>query len=177
MLGALLADRGHAFELVAIGGGGLLLLGIIERPTKDLDALALVEGDDYKFARPLPAALAEAVADTAAVLGLAADWLNAGPADQLIQGLPSGFRDRTETLVFGGLVVQLASRFDQICFKLYARVDGGRKSKHVSDLLALAATDAELSDASAWVKHQDIGTEFPRLVDDVVLHIKASRGD
>jgi len=85
-LGALLEDRGHSFELVAIGGGGLLLLEIIERPTKDLDALALVENGDYKYARPLPAALAEAVADTAGVLGLAPDWLNSGPADQGIQG-------------------------------------------------------------------------------------------
>ena len=39
MLGELLADRGHAVELVAIGGGSLLLLGLIERPTKDLDSL------------------------------------------------------------------------------------------------------------------------------------------
>jgi hypothetical protein len=29
-VGDLLADRGHAIEVVAIGGGGLLLLGLIE---------------------------------------------------------------------------------------------------------------------------------------------------
>lgn len=42
-LGVLLADRGLTYEIVAVGGGGLLLLGVIRRPTKDLDALALVE--------------------------------------------------------------------------------------------------------------------------------------
>ena len=53
-LGVLLKDRGVAFEIVAIGGGGLLLLGVIRRPTKDLDALALVEDGEYRLARPLP---------------------------------------------------------------------------------------------------------------------------
>ncbi len=176
-LGALLADQGHTFEVVAIGGGGLLLLGIIERPTKDLDALAIVENGDYQFARPLPASLSRAVVDTARILGLADDWLNNGPADQLLQGLPDGFRDRTVKMAFGGLVVQLASRFDQICFKLYAATDGDPRSKHVRDLISLAPTDAELSDAASWVKRQDIGTEFPAFVDAAVAHIKASRAD
>ena len=43
-VGELLADRGHQIEVVAIGGGGLLLLGLIERSTKDLDLVALSPG-------------------------------------------------------------------------------------------------------------------------------------
>jgi hypothetical protein len=68
-LGALLADRDLAYEIV-----GLLLLGVIRRPTKDLDALALVEAGEYALARPLPSPLRTAIADTAGVLGLAEDW-------------------------------------------------------------------------------------------------------
>jgi len=34
-LGEVLAARGHRYELVAIGGSGLMLLGLGLRPTKD----------------------------------------------------------------------------------------------------------------------------------------------
>ena len=42
-LGEVLEARGIACELVAIGGSSLMLLGLISRPTRDLDAPALVE--------------------------------------------------------------------------------------------------------------------------------------
>jgi hypothetical protein len=171
----LLQDRDLAFEIVVIGGGGLLLLGLIKRPTKDLDALAIVEGGEYQLARPLPPALREAIEDTARVLGLVEDWLNPGPTDQLKHGLPAGFRERTTQHAFGGLVVHLAARFDQICLKLYAAVDSGRKSTHVQDLIGLNPLNEELRDAAVWVKQQDAGAEFPNFVDDVVTHIKAAR--
>jgi len=174
-LGALLADRKLAYEIVAVGGGGLLLLGIIRRPTEDLDAVALVEGGEYKLARPMPPPLLEAIEDTAKALGLASDWLNPGPTDQLEKGLPAGFRDRTTIHIFGGITVHLAGRFDQICLKLYAAADSAHGSKHVRDLMDLAPTAAELSDAAAWVKNQDIGAEFPGFVDTVVAHVEASR--
>jgi len=174
-LGVLLADRGLVFEIVVVGGGGLLLLGVIQRPTKDLDALALVTDGEYEIARPLPTALREAVADTARVLDLATDWLNPGPTDQLKQGLPPGFRDRTTRHEFGGIIVHLAGRYDQVCFKLYAAADNGPGSKHVADLIDLAPSGAEIRDAAAWVKEQDAAVEFPAFVDAVVAHLETSR--
>jgi hypothetical protein len=174
-LGTLLADRNLRYELVACGGDGLLLLGIIRRPTKDLDALALVEGDEYRIARPLPAPLVEAIDDTARALGLASDWLNPGPTDQLRFGLPDGFRERTSRHVFGGLTLFLAGRFDQVCFKLYAAADNAPNSKHVTDLLDLDPSDNELDEASSWVKHQDTSTDFATFVDAVIAHLGASR--
>ena len=36
-VGDLLTDRREPMEVVAIGGGSLLLLGLIKRPTRDLD--------------------------------------------------------------------------------------------------------------------------------------------
>lgn len=174
-LGLLLKDRGLTFEIVVVGGGGLLLLGIIRRPTKDLDALALVEAGEYQLARPLPNELREAVEDTASVLGLADDWLNPGPTDQLKQGLPAGFRDRTTRHDFGGLVVHLAGRFDQICFKLYAAADNGPGSKHVQDLIELDPDPQEFRDAAAWVKEQDAAPEFASFVYAVVAHVENVR--
>jgi hypothetical protein len=174
-LGVLLKDRGVAFEIVAVGGGGLLLLGVIRRPTKDLDALAVVEAGEYRLARPLPDELREAVEDTASVLNLAKDWLNPGPTDQLKQGLPAGFRDRTTQHDFGGLVVHLAGRFDQICFKLYAAADTDPGSKHVQDLIELDPTPEEIREAARWVKEQDAAPEFPSFVDSVIAHVETAR--
>ncbi len=57
---------------------------------------------------------------------------------------------------YGGLVVGLVDRYDLIFFKLYAAVDDiGPKSVHFQDLIALTPTEAELVEASRWVRQQD----------------------
>lgn len=175
-LGMLLLDRGFSYEIVVIGGGGLLLLGLIQRPTNDLDALALVEDGTYVVAKPLPEALREAIADVAAVQGLDTHWLDPRPTAQLEQGLPEGFSERTTRLVFGGLVINLAARADQIFLKLYAAADGDPKSKHVRDLIDLKPTEDELRVAAAWVKQQDASVDFGRFVDSVVAHLELELG-
>jgi hypothetical protein len=43
VLGESLADRDVTFEIVTVGGGILLLLGLISRPTADLDVVAFIE--------------------------------------------------------------------------------------------------------------------------------------
>jgi hypothetical protein len=177
MVGALLADDGQTVEVVVIGGGALLLDGVIQRPTKDLDAVAIVEDDRYQTARPFPEPLREAVIAVADLLGLAADWFNGGPTSQLRQGLPDGFASRTRRIAFGGLTVQVAGRFDQICLKLYAAADHAPGSKHVADLRSLAATAEELRRAAIWVKTQDASPDFERFVDQVVEHLEASHDD
>ena len=40
-LGRILSERGLSYELVAIGGSGLLMLGLTVRPTRDLDIVAI----------------------------------------------------------------------------------------------------------------------------------------
>ena len=158
-LGQLLADRGYYFEVVAIGGGGLLLLGQIMRMTKDLDIVALVESDQFISAKPLPLALMQAVREVGIALDLGEEWLNAGPAD-LQMGLPDGFKTRMQTRHYGGLTVHLAGRFDQICFKLYASVDQGPRSKHFADLKLLRPTADELNQARGWCITHDVSEQF-----------------
>ena len=167
-LGEVLQRRGERFEVVAIGGGALLLLGLIGRPTKDIDIVGLVEAGIIGPAQPLPSALREAVVDVASALGLADDWLNGGPSSLLDFGLPSGFASRVERRTFGALTVNLAGRADQVCFKFYAAVDQGPRSKHVQDLKQLAPTDAELEAAAAWAQTHDVSAGF-RLMCDQVL--------
>jgi len=154
-LGEVLEGRGQTYEVVAIGGSGLMLLGLVSRPTRDLDALALVEGGAYVSADPLPPPLAEAVASVGRALGLSDDWLNPGPTEILRFGLPNGFADRVERRRFGGLSLQVAGRLDQICFKLYAAADQGIGSKHAADLRRLDPSHDELLTAARWSRTHD----------------------
>ena len=70
--------------------------------------------------------------------------------------LPEGFQDRLDPLHFGGLTLYCASRFDQICFKLYASVDQGPNSKHFEDLKHLQPTGRKLKKAAIWCQTHDV---------------------
>lgn len=159
VLGESLGERGVAFEIVAVGGGSLLLLGLISRPTVDLDIVAFIQAGRYVPA-VLPAELADAARATARVMGIREDWINTGPAGLLDFGLPAGFASRTVERRYGGLVVHLAGRRDQVFLKLYAAVDQGPSSKHFQDLAALGTTREELLDAARWTLTHDPSPGF-----------------
>ena len=159
-LGEVLEARGTPFELVIVGGGALSLLGLISRPTKDLDVVAVIVDDRYTSAEPLPHLLSRARDDVAAALGIPRDWLNAGPTSLLDFGLPSGFNDRLITRRYGGLIVHLTGRVDQIFLKFYAAVDRGPRSKHVADLRRLSPTAEELRLAARWARSHDPSEGF-----------------
>ena len=160
VLGESLAERGVIFEIVAVGGGSLLLLGLISRPTADLDILAFIEAGRYLKPPILPADLADAARATARVVGIREDWINVGPAALLDFGLPAGFANRTIERRYGGLVMHLASRQDQVFLKLYAAVDQGPSSKHFQDLVALSPGRDELLDAARWAMTHDPSPGF-----------------
>jgi hypothetical protein len=154
-LGEQLASRGERFELVVIGGSALLALGLVERTTKDVDIVALHSGKDLESADPLPEGLRAARDLVTRDFSLPTEWLNPGPTELLDSGLPNGFEDRLERRDYGdGLVVYLASRYDQIHFKLYATADQG-PGKHEADLRALDPTEEELIAAARWSHTQD----------------------
>ena len=154
-LGEVLAARQLGYELVAVGGSGLMLLGLLDRPTRDIDILAVVDATGYRKADPLPRPLVQAARDVGEALGLGPDWVNPGPTDLLDFGLPAGFEARVETRTFGTLTVHLASRLDQLFFKLYAAVDQGADSKHFQDLRRLSPQRDELLQAAAWSRTHD----------------------
>lgn len=159
-LGALLEERGQAIGVLVIGGGGLLLLGLIQRPTADVDVVGFATPSGYVKAERLPAFLAEAVREVGEALGLGATWFNSGPAGLIDFGLPSGLGNRVEVRVYGGLEVHLPAREDLICFKLYATVDQGERSKHFTDLQVLSPTTQQLITAAAWTRTQDPSPGF-----------------
>ena len=170
-LGEQLVALGQRYELVVIGGSGLLALGLIERSTRDVDLLALRSGDGLDSARPLPASLEAARDRVARDFSLPNDWLNPGPTDLLELGLPDGFIDRLERRDYGdGLTVYLASRYDQIHLKLYALVDQG-PGKHEVDLRALSPTEAELLAAAHWSRSHDPSEGFEDVLREVLAHL------
>jgi hypothetical protein len=169
-LGEQLATAGERYELVVIGSG-LLALGIIERSTRDVDLLALRSGDKLDSAEPLPKKLATARDRVARDFSLPVEWLNPGPTDLLTLGLPDGFLNRLERRDYGdSLSVFLASRYDQIHFKLYALIDQG-PGKHEDDLRALSPTEEELLAAAHWSRSHDPSEGYAQMLRDVLTHL------
>jgi hypothetical protein len=179
LLGALaeqLGLRKASHTIAVIGGSALLALGLVARTTRDVDVLALLEGDELVSAEPLPATLLDAAALVAADFGLPADWLNAGPAALVELGLPDGFLTRATRRRYGpALTVLFASRLDQIHFKLYAVVDQG-PGRHLSDLKALDPSEAELLQAARWTRTHDPSEGYRSVLAQVLEHFGVDDG-
>lgn len=163
-------DRDQYYEVVAIGGGSLLLLGQVHRATKDLDLVALMEDDHFISANPLPFNLLQAEVGKALQLGK--EWLNPGPSSLLDLGLPPGFKTRMQTCHYGGLTIHLSGRLDQICFKLYAAVDQGPYSKHFADLTFLQPMRDELIVAKKWCITHDVSEAFAEELNKVLIALR-----
>lgn len=158
--------------LVVVGGLALISLGLISRTTKDVDIMA---GIDAKRGlvdpRPMSEALRSAAADVAKEMGLDPHWLNTGPADQLLTGLPEGFLSRLTRRNYGpALTICLPDRFDLIHLKLFAVMDQGQ-GRHTADLAALKPTEDELLTAARWVLTQDAGEVFPQIVRTALIDL------
>lgn len=177
MLGALLEFRGVGYRVAVIGGGALLLLDLVTRPTRDLDLVALVEDTQLVRASPLPRALAEGAGAVARDVGLPEGWINGGPTALLDAGLPEGFLERAARRQFGALELLVASRYDQVHLKLYAAVDQGPASKHAQDLVRLAPDRHELDAAAAWCRRQDPSAAFAGQLQQALRHFLQGPGD
>ena len=159
-LGALLEERGQRIGVLVVGGGSLLLLGVVERPTADVDVVGFSSPTGYAKAEVLPDFLALAVREVGEALGLGDAWFNSGPAGLIDFGLPPGLADRVTVKRYGALDVHLPAREDLVCFKLYAATDQGERSKHFSDLRALAPTPDQLLNAARWTRTHDPSPGF-----------------
>lgn len=101
-----------------------------------------------------------AVREVGDALGLGETWFNSGPASLMDFGLPGGLEDRVTIRTHGTLEVHIPAREDMVCFKLYAVVDQGERSKHFSDLRALAPTPRQLLSAARWTRTHDPSPGF-----------------
>jgi hypothetical protein len=176
-LGEQLAARGAPYTLAVVGGSALLALGLISRPTRDVDVLAIIENQELVSARPLPATLLDAAHTVARDFGLPDGWLNPGPTSLLDLGLPDGFYERAQHRIYGpGLEILFASRVDQIHLKLYATVDQGA-GKHLKDLEALQPTHQELLNAARWSRSHDPSEGYLSVLEQVLAHFGVDSGN
>jgi hypothetical protein len=175
------ARRIPAVELVVVGGAAFNLLGIVIRPTRDVDVLALCEGQGpdgvpvlVKHA-PLPEPIVSAALLVAEALGLDSNWLNAGPADLLDWGMREGFERRLTARRYGThLVVHTHSREDLICLKVYAAADTG-VGRHTEDLQALQPTCDELLARARWARTQDPSEGFRTMLAGLLRYYDCDR--
>jgi len=163
--GRLKMNRSHSFSIVVCGGTALNAMHLIQRTTKDVDIVALMDSNNQLVdPAPLPEELLVAAKEVADTLSLPQDWLNNGPSSGdgglFRLGLPDGFKERlTKNYQGEQLTVYFASRLDQIHFKLYAAVDQFG-SYHASDLKQLSPSDKELIQAIRWAITHDPSEGF-----------------
>lgn len=148
-----LAARSLELEAIMVGGSALALLGVIDRPTRDVDIL-------YPKL-PVDVALAArefAVHLRAQGVELADDWLNNGPM-QLAEVLPGGWQLRVHAIFVGvALRLTVLGRADLLKTKLFALCDRGTD---LADCVALAPTTEELDEAEPWLAEQDTNPMWP----------------
>lgn len=166
-------------NMVSCGGGALNLLGLINRPTTDLDIIGLAKVDTksklrIEFAKTLPPRFSELIAEIGRELRLRHDWLNLGPSVLLDFGLPPGFDERLVKKSYGEcLTLFVISRLDQIHLKMFAAMDpkGGRSDVHLSDLMDLEPDEKEAMLAVKWLLDRSSSDDFKSKLKEVLERI------
>ncbi len=163
------------FNLVICGGTSLIATRLVERTTKDVDVVALIDEHGVLVdPEPMPESLLKEVKTVAADLGLDENWLNNGPSKGdgglFRSGLPEGFAVRLIKHEVGSkLTLYFIGRLDQIHFKLFASVDrfGGY---HTNDLMQLNPTDEEILMAAKWSMTQDPSEGYKMVLKKFLEH-------
>lgn len=154
--GRFLEERGLHFEGTIIGGAALLVMGVIDRATQDVDCL------DPDIPEPIRAASVD-FARTYRGPGapLQEGWLNNGPRD-LRDDLPPGWRERRALICQGsGITLHTLGRSDLLKTKLFAFCD---RQQDELDCVALAPTVQELLECLPWVIERDANPLWPEHV-------------
>jgi hypothetical protein len=149
---AYLQSNGLEFEGVVVGASALILRGIIDRATIDVDLLE----------KTIPKSVQEAASSFAANFPeLKANWLNCS-ASVLVDSLPEGWCERLECLYQGqALRLKTLGRDDLLITKLLGYCDRGMD---LYDCVSLSPTKQELRHTFLWVKEQDSEKRWPKHV-------------
>ncbi len=159
VLGRRLEERGTSLDVVIVGGAALMLGGHHQRPSEDVDVLAVVDGEQWSGPRPLPEDLVRDVRTIGMALGLPVDathgqdWFNAGPAMLIQMILPDGMPDRCTTEQFHALTVRVPHRKDLIALKLLSASGmtlRRRREVDLTDLRTLQPTPDEWAHAISF---------------------------
>jgi hypothetical protein len=161
LLGEFLADGSSAPVWLVVGGGSALLAQrLSNRPTKDVDVMALREREGNVIsAYPLPEPVKQAAAKVATELRLDPNWLNGAAS---LHGfdlslLPTSFWQDLDTREYGQfLKVSFIGRPGLILLKLSAALDRDQR-RDIEDLLKQAAA-TETEESLRWIFQHLLGT-------------------
>ncbi|GAB5536765.1 MAG: hypothetical protein Rubg2KO_30140 [Rubricoccaceae bacterium] len=192
-VGDLLYERGHTAKVLVVGGAALVLRGLVERTTVDVDVLALLYESGLSHPDPFPPHIQEIVETVANEYGYASDWMNGHAArlwnDVWPEGLPEQLQKGVIWKTYGGLQVGLVGREALVALKVYAVVNGDSRQtvietgqlatdantlRHLNDLTRLAPSDAELAEAKLWLEEQNQGQSFLRALEAVLRHVQGT---
>ncbi len=158
-LNAVLEEQGMApVDIVICGAMVLLMQGIIERPTRDIDGLGVVveEGGSLVLKKPLMSReFNGAVERVGNLYGEGKHWFST--AATILHDdteLPPDIITRAEVKRFGDrLTVRLCSRQHMVCLKMWAAIDRGEPD--IGDLLWMQVSEMEARTAVDWCLEQD----------------------
>lgn len=165
-LGKVLEEEGlPPMDVVICGAMALLMRGIIDRPTRDIDGLGLVveKGGKYALVKPrLSGKFRSAVERVGSLYGEGKHWFStAATVLHDDTQLPGDIIDGAEVRRYGDrLTVRLCSRRHLVYLKVWAAVNRGEPD--IGDLARMAVTFEEAKEAAAWCLEQD-REALPRL--------------
>ena len=165
--------------LIVCGGAALNVAGLVARPTRDVDILAIgrERSGRIELETPdLPPDLRRCVSEVAVDLRLPSSppWLNTGPRRLLERELPAGIEKRLRREDFGPrLRVYWLARVDLVCLKLFAAADdrARRNEVHAADLAAMGPTYDELDGAVEWLRKQREYEELKPSLHRLLIHM------
>lgn len=159
--GEYLAEQGLYFEVTIIGGAALLIMGVIDRATQDVDCL------DPEIPETIQKAAIQFAGDYKK-FKLKNTWLNNGPKD-LRSDLPDGWQKRVIGLhKSNGIHIQTLGRMDLLKTKLFAYCD---RQQDEQDCISLAPTAEELQDSIEWLIERDGNPLWPEHVKTSLINL------
>ncbi|MEW6554829.1 MAG: hypothetical protein AB1384_11150 [Actinomycetota bacterium] len=157
-LNTVLEEQGSApVDIVICGAMVLLLQGIIDRPTRDIDGLGVVEeqGGSLVLRKPLMTNEFDlAVERVGNLYGEGKHWFST--AATILHDdteLPADIIDEAEVRRFGDrLTIRLCSRQHMVYLKMWAAVDRGQPD--IGDLVRMQVSETEARAAADWCLEQ-----------------------
>jgi hypothetical protein len=160
-LGAVMEERGIApTDIVVCGAMVLLMQGVTNRPTRDIDGLGLVveEGGSLVLRKPLMSGEFNAAVERVGSLFNEGKYWFSTAAIILHDDteLPDDLIAKAEVRRYGErLTVRLCSRPHMVCLKMWAAIHRGEPD--LGDLIAMGISHEEARVAVEWCLQQDSG--------------------
>ena len=145
-------------DMVICGAMVLRLLGVTDRPTRDIDGLGLVveEGDSLVLRKPLMSGeFKAAVERVGSLFNEGRHWFST--AARVLHDdteLPADLIEMAQARSYGKrLTIRLCSRRHMVCLKMWAAVHRGEPD--IGDLIAMEVSAREAEAGAAWCLEQD----------------------